>query len=70
MILTGSEIENRVRSGEIVISPFSHENVNPNSYNFRLHDQMKVYEDDVIDVRAEASTRTIEIGPKALNCSP
>ncbi|PHX34491.1 deoxycytidine triphosphate deaminase [Pseudomonas syringae pv. syringae] len=47
MILTGSEIENRVRSGEIVISPFSHENVNPNSYNFRLHYQMKVYEDDM-----------------------
>lgn len=50
MILTGSEIENRVRSGEIVISPFSHENVNPNSYNFRLHDQMKVYEDDVLSL--------------------
>ncbi|ARA80962.1 dCTP deaminase [Pseudomonas ficuserectae] len=70
MILTGSEIENRVRSGEIVISPFSHENVNPNSYNFRLHDQMKVYEDDVIDVRTEASTRTIEIGPEGYELQP
>lgn len=70
MILTGSEIEKRVHSGEIVISPFSHENINPNSYNFRLHNQMKVYEGDVIDVRAEASTRTIEIGPDGYELEP
>ncbi|MGF0242349.1 dCTP deaminase [Rhodococcus sp. IEGM1300] len=70
MILTGSEIENRVRSGEIVISPFSHENVNPNSYAFHLHNQLKVYEDDVIDVHTEAFTRTFEIGPQGFELQP
>ena len=36
MILTGQQIIKEVRSGGIVISPFSEEQVNPNSYNYRL----------------------------------
>ncbi|MDR1541389.1 MAG: dCTP deaminase [Clostridiales bacterium] len=38
MILTGSEIEKNVLSGRIIISPFSAEQLNPNSYNYRLGD--------------------------------
>lgn len=63
MILTGPEITKRVAAGEIVISPFVPENVNPNSYNFRLHSEMRVYEEGVIDVRKENKTSTITIGP-------
>jgi dCTP deaminase len=36
MILTGTEIANAVKWGEIIIDPFHHEQLNPNSYNFRL----------------------------------
>ncbi|MBI2278946.1 MAG: 2'-deoxycytidine 5'-triphosphate deaminase [Candidatus Brennerbacteria bacterium] len=36
MILTGEEIKKEVKRGRICISPFIEENVNPNSYNYRL----------------------------------
>jgi dCTP deaminase len=36
MILTGTEIQHAVKWGEITIDPFNKEQVNPNSYNFRL----------------------------------
>jgi deoxycytidine triphosphate deaminase len=36
MILTGPEIHHAVKWGEITIDPFNKEQVNPNSYNFRL----------------------------------
>lgn len=36
MILTGTEIQNAIKWGEITIEPFNKEQVNPNSYNFRL----------------------------------
>jgi dCTP deaminase len=36
MILTGSEISRQVKHGNIVIHPFRHKQVNPNSYNYRL----------------------------------
>jgi len=42
-LLTGAEIARRVKAGEIVISPFDHENVNPNSYNLRLCDKLLLY---------------------------
>ncbi|MCP1120861.1 dCTP deaminase [Robbsia andropogonis] len=70
MILTGREIEQRVHAGDIVITPFLHDNVNPNSYNFRLYERMKVYEDGVIDVREEAATQEIVIGPEGYELEP
>lgn len=36
MILTGSEITKNVKTRQIVIDPFFIEQVNPNSYNYRL----------------------------------
>lgn len=36
MILTGPEISRQVAQGNIVIRPFRHEQLNPNSYNYRL----------------------------------
>lgn len=36
MILTGTEIIREVNSGRIVLSPFSEQNINPNSYNYHL----------------------------------
>ncbi|MGI4861656.1 MAG: dCTP deaminase [Janthinobacterium lividum] len=70
MILTGLEIEQRVQAGDIVITPFLRDNVNPNSYNFRLHERMKVYEDGVIDVREETPTRDVLIGPDGFELEP
>jgi len=44
MILTGSKIAEEVESGNIVIRPFSHCQVNPNSYNYRLGPVLKVFQ--------------------------
>ena len=42
MILTGHEIERLVREGSIVIDPFDPNQINPNSYNYRLDYKMLV----------------------------
>lgn len=49
MILTGSEIEKQVVSGKIKITPFSSNQVNPNSYNYRLNPVLLEVKDFVID---------------------
>lgn len=36
MILTGSEIEKEVKKSKITITPFHKEQINPNSYNYRM----------------------------------
>ncbi len=45
MILTGPFIEQEVRARRIIIEPFSSEAVNPNSYNYRLGDRLKRYDE-------------------------
>jgi len=48
MILTGLEIEKQVKAGNIIISPFNAQQINPNSYNYRLGTSYKkrVYKKD------------------------
>ncbi|MEA1885187.1 MAG: deoxycytidine deaminase [Thermotogota bacterium] len=43
MILTGSKIKEEINAGNIVITPFSENQVNPNSYNYRLGSIIKVF---------------------------
>ena len=43
MILTGSHIKKEVKAGNIVIWPFSESQLNPNSYNYRLGDKLKLF---------------------------
>jgi dCTP deaminase len=49
--LTGNEIEKQVKLGRIKISPFAQENVNPNSYNYRLDSMIRRLKNEVIDMR-------------------
>jgi dCTP deaminase len=70
MILTGSEIERSVARGDIVISPFRSEKVNPNSYNFRLDSTLRVYREGVIDIKREHPTHELEIGPEGFVLEP
>jgi len=44
MILTGKEIEKQIKSGNIVINPFNTDQINPNSYNYRLSNAIKIYD--------------------------
>jgi len=47
MILSGKKIYQKVTEKKIIISPFSPSQINPNSYNFRLGNILKVYKDNL-----------------------
>jgi len=60
MILTGNQIDYEVKTGNITITPYDAELLNPNSYNFRLGRKLLVYKTtDVIDTRFTSPTTTI-----------
>ena len=61
MVLSGKEIENQYRKGNIFISEFSKERLNPNSYNLRLHDELMIYDELYLDMKRELRTQTIQI---------
>lgn len=69
MILSGKEIE-RLLGSQIFIEPFEPHLLNPNSYNLRLHDELMVYEDEVLDMRKPATTRRIRIPEHGLILEP
>ena len=43
MILTGPEIIKEYKKGNLTIEPFDQTLVNPNSYNYRLGEQLQVF---------------------------
>jgi deoxycytidine triphosphate deaminase len=61
MILTGPEIKRQVGLGRIHLFPFIEENINPNSYNFRLGNKLKVYKNDLLDSALENESEEIII---------
>lgn len=69
MILSGNEIRRRLGQ-EIVIEPFREEQLNPNSYNLRLHHELMVYEEVVLDMRKANRVKRIEIPQSGLVLSP
>ncbi|MFG0333571.1 MAG: dCTP deaminase [Maioricimonas sp. JB049] len=69
MILTGDEIRTRLGS-DIVIDPFDESQLNPNSYNLRLHDELLVYEEIVLDMQRPNRYRRYTIPPEGMVLSP
>ena len=69
MILSGEEIRNQLGS-RIVIDPFDEQQLNPNSYNLILHDELLVYEEVVLDMRNDNRVRRITIPKKGLLLNP
>ncbi|NLM49870.1 MAG: dCTP deaminase [Clostridiaceae bacterium] len=65
MILSGREIKRRLNK-EIIIEPFNESQLNPNSYNLRLHNELLAYEDDVLDMKKENKAKKIIIPPEGL----
>lgn len=70
MILTGTEIQAQHARGTIVITPFSAEAVNPNSYNFHLGSTLLVYRDRVLDPHRHNATESITIPDDGLVLEP
>ena len=69
MILTGQEIKAQLGKN-IVIDPFQESRLNPNSYNLRLHDELLVYEEIVLDMKRPNRFRRYTIPPEGLELQP
>lgn len=61
MILTGKEIDKQVMQGRIHIKPYNPESLNPNSYNFRIGNQLKIYKNQYLDSAQSNEAETIEM---------
>lgn len=70
MILSGLEIARQAELGRIEISPFDKNRLNPNSYNLRLHNELYVYEDKLLDMKKPLSVKKIVIPPEGLVLEP
>lgn len=69
MILSGREIRRNLGT-RIVIDPFSEAQLNPNSYNLRLHDTLRTYDVDPLDMKKENTSREIRIPEDGLLLKP
>lgn len=69
MILTGNEIRSQL-GRNIRIDPFTESQLNPNSYNLRLHDELLVYEEIVLDMKRPSRFGRLTIPPEGLVLQP
>ncbi|GIV40507.1 MAG: dCTP deaminase [Thermonema sp.] len=69
MILSGKEIARRIGK-DIIIEPFNPEQLNPNSYNLRLHNELLVYSDPVLDMKKPNAYERIRIPEEGLVLEP
>lgn len=69
MILSGLEIKNKL-GNELTIEPFDEKQLNPNSYNLRLHKDILVYENQILDMKKENKAIPMEIPEEGLLLDP
>ena len=60
MILSGKEIKKELNKN-IFIDPFDRSKINPNSYNLTLHNELIVYNNNILDMKKEHETSKIII---------
>ena len=70
MILSGKEIKKQVKEGSIAIDPFTDDQINPNSYNLRLHQDLLTYDNDILDMREKNSVSPLVIPSEGLQLEP
>ena len=70
MILSGHEIERQIQQHRIRIDPYDQSCINPNSYNLKLHNELLVYTDPVLDMKKPLSTKSIIIPEGGLILEP
>lgn len=70
MILSGLAIEKQVQAGKIDIQPYSANQLNPNSYNLKLHNELLVYQQEILDMKQEQQTKTLKIPEDGLILRP
>lgn len=69
MILSGAEIADRI-GREIAIDPYNPDQLNPNSYNLRLHDELMVYDEPVLDMKLDNRASRLTIPATGLQLNP
>jgi len=69
MILSGKEIEKKLNK-DIVITPFSKNQLNSNSYNLKLHNELLVYSEEILDMKKPNQTSIISIPDDGLVLMP
>lgn len=69
MILSGKEIACHIGK-EIVIEPYNLAQLNPNSYNLTLHNELMVYDDPLLDMSKPNKAHTITIPETGLLLQP
>lgn len=65
MILSGNEIKRRMGS-DIKIDPYNENQLNPNSYNLKLHNELLVYDNNELDMKKENTASKIIIPEEGL----
>tara|TARA_B110000037_G_scaffold148991_1_gene168220 strand:- start:5846 stop:6367 length:522 start_codon:yes stop_codon:yes gene_type:complete len=65
MILSGKEIAKQ-QGSKIIIEPYSKANINPNSYNLTLHDEIMVYDNHELDMKKENTATRMVIPEEGL----
>lgn len=69
MILSGKEIKNKIGK-EIKIEPYNENQLNPNSYNLRLHNELLIYDEEVLDMKKLNKVKRIIIPEEGLVLEP
>lgn len=69
MIISGKEIKRRLDT-DIIIDPFNEAQLGPNSYNLRLHRELIMYDEDVLDMKKKHRLKTIVIPEDGLVLHP
>jgi dCTP deaminase len=69
MILSGAEIQRNL-GNKLVIDPFHPSQLNPNSYNLSLHNELLTYEEVVLDMREPNRVRRLRIPETGMVLSP
>jgi len=69
VILSGKAIKERLGK-DIFIDPYSENQLNPNSYNLKLHNELLVYEDSVLDMKKNNNVKKISIPEEGLVLQP
>lgn len=65
MILSGKEIKREIGKG-INIAPFNEAQLNPNSYNLKLHNELMVYTEPVLDMKTPNPVAPLTIPEEGL----
>lgn len=69
-MLTGQEINLRVKKGDIIIEPYKEENLNPNSYNLALDNKLFIYNDFILDMKRDNKITGFNISKNGIILHP